>query len=122
MSNNSTKVRTPEEVKIIRLIRRYDKMVNRLTVMFCAVTVFMVVLTAAITSMLVSRPILVQTHEEVVCVHEGETLWAICEETCPQNMDIRKYIHMVVDYNGKDSVVIYVGENIKLPILEESRY
>lgn len=45
-------------------------------------------------------------------VSNGETLWSIAEEYCPEDMDIRKYIHKL-----NTSPNIYEGQTIV--ILEE---
>lgn len=110
---------TPEER---RIIRRYQRAYNRVLALFAAALVAAVVLTAIITSSTMSRPVLVQTDEEIVFVEEGDTLWKYAEQYCPNNMDIRKYIQIVRDYNDKDDATLYVGEVVHMPIFTENRY
>lgn len=38
--------------------------------------------------------------ETTVTVHSGDTLWEIASEYCPEDMDKRKYIHIIQDDNG----------------------
>lgn len=47
-------------------------------------------------------------------VQDGDTLWSICENYCPNSMDLREYIHLVQEANGKNSATIYIGEVITL--------
>ena len=50
-------------------------------------------------------------------VEEGDTLWNLCKDTCPDNMDIRDYIDLVKETNNIDSD-IYVGDALWIPIVE----
>ncbi|WP_314587797.1 LysM peptidoglycan-binding domain-containing protein [Paenibacillus terrigena] len=52
-----------------------------------------------------------------IVVSSGDTLWAIAKEHKPAGMDVRTYIEMIKDLNGKRSSSIQSGEVIKLPIL-----
>ncbi|WP_379347731.1 LysM peptidoglycan-binding domain-containing protein [Paenibacillus sp. GCM10027629] len=52
-----------------------------------------------------------------VVVSSGDTLWAIAKEHKPAGMDVRNYIEMIKDLNGKRNSSIQSGEVIKLPIL-----
>lgn len=110
---------TPEERKIVR---RYERAFDRILLLFGAALIVAIVVTAIITSSVMSRPILVQCDEDIVCVEEYDTLWGYAQTRCPDNMDIRKYIQLVVDYNDKDDATLYVGECIRLPIFEINRY
>lgn len=110
---------TREERKIAR---SYERAFNRVLMLFGAALIIAVILTAVVTSSIMSRPILVQTSEEIVFVEEGDTLWNYAEEYCPNDMDIRKYIEIVRDYNDKDDATVYVGEVICLPIFSANRY
>lgn len=47
-------------------------------------------------------------------VQSGDTLWRICRPYCPDSMDIRDYIQLIQEVNGKSSATIYVGEAITL--------
>ena len=118
-TNTNTKVLTPEER---RIIRKYDRAYKRVLSLFCVAIVVAVALTAIITSSLMSRPYLVQTDEEVYFVEEGDTLWGYAEKHCPKDMDIRKYIQIIVDYNNKDSAGIEVGEIVNVPIFDSIMY
>ena len=52
-----------------------------------------------------------------IVVSSGDTLWAIAKEHKPVGMDVRNYIEMIKEMNGKRSSSIQSGEVIKLPIL-----
>ncbi|WP_169445318.1 LysM peptidoglycan-binding domain-containing protein [Paenibacillus terrigena] len=52
-----------------------------------------------------------------VVVSSGDTLWAIANEHKPAGMDVRNYIEMIKDLNGKRNSSIQSGEVIKLPVL-----
>lgn len=119
-TNTTTKrTMTPEERKIIR---RYQRAFDRVLLLFGAALVVAVIVTAVITSSLMTRPVLVQCDEDIVCVEAYDTLWGYAESRCPDNMDIRKYIKLVVEYNDKDDATLYVGEVIRLPIFTANRY
>lgn len=47
-------------------------------------------------------------------VTEGDTLWDICQDYCPNGMDIRDYISLVREHNGGISATVYVGQHITL--------
>lgn len=51
--------------------------------------------------------------EETYIVQSGDTLWNICDDYCPKEMDIRKYIYIVQKANGI-SADIYAGQAITL--------
>ena len=110
---------TREERKIAR---SYEIAYRRLFVLFVVALIIAVTLTAMITSSIMSRPVLVQTSDAIVFVEEGDTIWDYAEKYCPENMDIRKYIDIVRDYNDKDNTNVYVGEVIRLPIFSANRY
>lgn len=120
-TNNTTTKRalTPEER---RIIRKYDRAYKRVLGMFCVAIVVAIALTAIITSSIMSRPYLVQVDEKSYFVEEGDTLWNYADDHCPKDMDIRKYIQIIVDYNDKDSANIEVGEIIYLPIFDSVMY
>lgn len=118
-TTTTKRIMTPEE-RII--IRRYNKAFDRILLLFGAALIATVVVTAVVTSSIVSRPILVQCDEDVICVEENDTLWGYAQTHCPDNMDIRKYIKLVVEYNDKDDATLYVGECIRLPIFEINKY
>ena len=54
---------------------------------------------------------------EFITVQQGETLWTICREYCPDNMDIREYIDKIQRLNNI-SWQIYKGQKIKMLIIE----
>lgn len=121
MTTNTTTKRalTPEERHIIR---KYDRVYKRVLGMFSVAIIVAIALTAIITSSLMSRPYLVQVDEQTYFVEEGDTLWSYAENNCPDDMDIRKYIQIIIDYNDKDSANIEVGEIIYLPIFDSVMY
>lgn len=121
MTTNTTTKRalTPEER---RIIRKYDRAYKRVLGLFCVAIIVAIALTAIITSSLMSRPYLVQVDEETYFVEEGDTLWSYAENNCPDDMDIRKYIQIIVDYNNKDSASIEVGEIVNVPIFDSIMY
>ena len=110
---------TREEKKIAR---SYERAYRRVLTLFAVAIVLAIALTAIVVSNIMSRPVLVQTDEEIVFIEEGDTLWKYAEEHCPENMDIRKYIQIVRDYNDKDDATVYTGEVIYMPIFSANRY
>ena len=54
---------------------------------------------------------------ETVVVGYGDTLWEICREYCPDNMDIREYIAQIERFNNINANV-YRGQKIKMLIIE----
>ena len=51
-------------------------------------------------------------------VSEGDSLWSIGKLYCPEGMDIRKYIHQIMELNNMQDTTIYVYESIIIPIIE----
>ena len=47
-------------------------------------------------------------------VKSGDTLWNIASEACPENMDVREYIHEVSKINGIKDGSIRPGQTISL--------
>ena len=121
MTTNTTTKRalTPEER---RIIRKYNRAYKRVLGLFSVAIIVAIALTAIITSSLMSSPYLVQVDEETYFVEEGDTLWGYADDHCPEDMDIRKYIQIIVDYNDKDSANIEIGEIIYLPIFDYIMY
>lgn len=119
-TNTTTKRALTSEER--RIIRKYDRAYKRVLGMFSVAIIVAIALTAIITSSLMSRPYLVQVDEQTYFVEEGDTLWSYAENNCPDDMDIRKYIQIIIDYNDKDSANIEVGEIIYLPIFDSVMY
>ena len=120
-SNNTTRMMSREER---RMVHRYERAFNKMVTMGIIAMFVVAALTALVTSAVMSRPILVQTDEISVVAEPYDSLWSLVEnnDACPENMDIRKYIQIVRDYNSKDTADIDVGEIIYLPIFTENRY
>ena len=118
---NSTREMSREER---RMARRYERAFNKMMTMGILAMIVVAIVTALITSTVMSRPILVQTDEIMVTAEPYDSLWGLVEnnDACPKNMDIRKYIQIVRDYNDKETADIDVGETIYLPIFTENRY
>lgn len=68
------------------------------------------------------HPKVVEASQTAVSVEEGDTLWNIAREYCPSEMDVRDYIHLVCKANDREEPVVYVGEDIVLPIFKEVKY
>lgn len=47
-------------------------------------------------------------------VNHGETLWSICQEYCPDKMDIQEYIYLVKKENNMVSSMIHEGDTLTL--------
>ena len=47
-------------------------------------------------------------------VKSGDTLWNIASEACPEDMDVREYIHEISKTNGIDDGSIRPGQTIEL--------
>ena len=47
-------------------------------------------------------------------VKGGETLWGIASRNCPDDMDVREYIHEVSKINGIKDGAIHPGQVIEL--------
>ena len=50
--------------------------------------------------------------EETYVVKNGDSLWCIASEYCPNNMDMHEYISLVKERNGMNSSIIYPGQTI----------
>lgn len=105
-----------------RIIRKYQKAYNKMIMMMALTIIATIAITAVITSSIMTRPALIQTDEKVVTAEPYDSLWGFCKDTCPEQMDIRKYIDIVIEYNDKDNAEIYVNEVIRLPIFSEIKY
>ncbi len=49
-------------------------------------------------------------------VSPGDTLWSIAESEMPDDMDIREAINILEDINNIESVDIYTGLTLKIPV------
>ena len=47
-------------------------------------------------------------------VKSGDTLWNIASEACPEDMDVREYIHEISKMNGIEDGSIRPGQTIEL--------
>ena len=47
-------------------------------------------------------------------VNSGETLWSICQEYCPDKMDIQEYIYLVKKENNMVTSMIHEGDTLTL--------
>lgn len=52
---------------------------------------------------------------EYIYVRAGDTLWQIASEY-NNNMDIRKFIKVIMDENSLNSAIIYPGDVLKVPL------
>ncbi len=57
------------------------------------------------------KPVIVT---ESYIVHEGDTLWDIADEYCPDGVDKRDYIDDIVTRNRLDGAMIYAGQEIEV--------
>ena len=48
-----------------------------------------------------------KTEKMIYVVRSGDTLWEIAEEYCPNDMDMRKYIHNITEDNGLETLNIH---------------
>lgn len=51
-------------------------------------------------------------------VTEGDSLWSIGKQYCPEDMDIRKYIYQIMELNNMQDSTLYVNERIVIPMKE----
>ena len=52
----------------------------------------------------------------LIYVGEGDTLWSIAKENCPENTDIRTAVSDIKAVNGMCSSTIYPGEALYVPV------
>jgi uncharacterized protein YpuA (DUF1002 family) len=52
-------------------------------------------------------------------VSQGETLWEIAKEYCPEDMDCREYIYEVKELNNMTTSDLYIGQTITLLTTEK---
>ncbi len=60
-------------------------------------------------------------YEEVI-VAEGDTLWYIAVEFTPQSYDVREMIYNIRQLNHLETVSIYPGDKIKVPIIDGKKW
>lgn len=51
----------------------------------------------------------------VVVVDAGDTLWQLCEENKPDNVDLRNYMYKVKYVNNMKSSALNIGQEIIFP-------
>lgn len=105
-----------------RIARKYQKAYQKMIAMMAITIIAVATITGIIVSSIMSRPALVQCDEKIVTAEPYDTLWSFCKDTCPEQMDIRKYIDIVIQYNDKENAEIDVNETIRLPIFTEIKY
>lgn len=49
-------------------------------------------------------------------IHNGDTLWEIACEYCPDDMDVRAYVYNICDINDTSADQIEAGMKILVPI------
>ena len=55
-------------------------------------------------------------HKITVIADSGDTLWSLCEEYKPDNMDLRLFIDKVMYINDLDSSCLSIGQEIVIPL------
>lgn len=113
---------TPYSREERRIIRKYQRAYKKMVAMMAFTILAVALITGVLVYSSVSRSALIQSDEKTVTAEPYDTLWGFCKETCPEQMDIRKYIDIVIEYNDKDNAEIYVGECIHLPIFTTIKY
>ena len=53
---------------------------------------------------------------ETVFVHNGDTLWSICQEYKPDGTNTREYVKSIMMLNNMSSSDIYPGDTIKVKV------
>lgn len=59
---------------------------------------------------------------QVHIVKSGEILWTICEGYCPEEIDLREYIELVMEVSDKEDTKLMPGETVILPIIAEKEH
>ncbi|HOB81847.1 MAG TPA: LysM peptidoglycan-binding domain-containing protein [Peptococcaceae bacterium] len=84
---------------------------------FCLILVmliFLVILIQATTPLTLRAN--TPTQIITVIVEEGDTLWAIARQYRTDQQDIRKYIDLIQEYNGKSNPQLQPGEALAIPV------
>ncbi len=55
-------------------------------------------------------------HEVTVIADTGDTLWSICQEYKPEDMDLRLFIDKVMYENGLDNSCLEIGQELVIPL------
>ena len=107
----------------IKSRKQYNALKSQIVALVIATAVTAAMVGSFVTFMVMkSHPQVVEATKTVVTVEEGDTLWNIARANCPSEMDVRDYIHLICETNDRDEPVVYVGEDIILPIFKEVKY
>ena len=56
----------------------------------------------------------IEWQEETYRVQMGDSLWAIAETYCPENVDRREWINAVQELNGMDDSILHPNQKLKV--------
>lgn len=108
---------------LIKSRKQYNHLKSQIVALVIATAITASLVGSFVTFMVMKdHPKVVEASQTAVSVEEGDTLWNIAREYCPSEMDVRDYIHLVCKVNDREEPVVYVGEDIILPIFKEVKY
>jgi len=83
-------------------------------------SVFLSVILIFCLSAILVKPPLLEAHTPTQCiaviVQNGDSLWMIAERFTNNQIDIRQYINLIQEHNQMDTVNIYPGDVIEVPL------
>lgn len=87
------------------------------------ILIFMIV-TVVIMSLLSSNKVYGKIYEhdydyDEVKIREGDTLWMIATDYVSQEYDVRRMVYEIKRFNKMEESYIYVGDILKIPIMNE---
>ena len=99
----------------------YKGVIDRLLAI-CAILAVIIIIATVLIPKATTKPVyMMATDYETVVAEPYDSLWGLTASYCPDDIDIRDWIDIVMQFNHKTSANIDVGEYIKIPIFEEAK-
>lgn len=92
---------------------------NRFFTFITLVLLLIIATTYILTTSLKAHTRVFQQKYQELRVYPGDTLWDIALRYKPSNYDVRDMVYKIKKFNNMDTLYIFPGETIRVPILNQ---